>query len=111
MIPLTVPASKAFTPEELERRIASHAERVARMAEIEVRPRKKAATSECHTMRKAPLDLKLVSCAGCDRSLLGESQEPLRLTKYKRYTLPQPVAARLFHGRPYCARCAADYVT
>lgn len=111
-MPQTVPASKAFTPEELERRIAMHAERVARRAQDEAKPKRKPATpAESYAARATPKDLKLVNCAQCGKTLLGESQEPLRVTKYRRYTLPQPVAARLHGSRPYCARCAANYVT
>ena len=56
-------------------------------------------------------DLRLVNCAGCSRTLLGESQEPLRADAIARgrrtaANFPPPVAARLFNGRPYCAACA-----
>lgn len=135
--PQVVPAS-SLPPEELEARILFHQNRIAadlarmeeesRQAERRESERRergsqerqervgrqRAASVKCPVLPRGLKyrDLKIVSCARCSRTLLGESQEPLREEAVARRlrtasNFPPPVAARLHGGRPYCAMCAA----
>lgn len=112
---VTLPAS-SLPLEEYEARITAHQKRIARelsrMAAVErsQRPAVRRTTAPPAWMKYG--DLKIVSCARCSRTLLGESQEPLRAAALSRglkraANFPPPVAARLNGGRPYCDACAA----
>lgn len=121
---ITIPTSR-LTPEEREALIAGHQERITReMANLpKTILRGKTTTKEGsrradavkHPSPPGKLryrDLKVVNCARCSRTLLGESQEPLRAAaiaakKRTAANFPPPVAARLCGGRPYCEGCAA----
>lgn len=104
---LTLPASVALSPEEYESRIAAHAERVAR-EEAAIASSQRLSRKPRKPPAKLPPEMKIVSCAECSRTLLGESDEGRR-DRAKTRRLPPPVAARLHGGRPYCAGCAANY--
>lgn len=112
--PATAPLS-SLSEAEREARIAANVARIAADREARVKEQQervaaemtKPATVNTPTAAKLPLDLKLLNCARCSRTLLGESQEPLR--ERLRRALPPPVGARLFGGRPYCAGCAAYF--
>lgn len=125
---LTLPAA-SLPPEEYEARILAHQERIeremSRLELVERGQRRRGRTTTVEGSRRAAAaknpklpsglkyaDLKIVSCARCSRTLLGESQEPLRAAAVaakvrSAANFPPPVGARLHGGRPYCAGCAA----
>lgn len=120
---VTIPTSR-LTPEEREALVLAHQTRVAREMANQPKPKRGRTTTNEGTARsraaKHPSlpkkmryhDLKIVNCARCGRTLLGESQEPLRKAaieakKRTAANFPPPVAARLCGGRPYCEGCAA----
>lgn len=117
-VPATAPAS-SLPPDEYEARIAAHAARIAK-EEAALRQRKAVVDGPPKARdrgSKLPgrlhrADVRVVNCARCQRPLLGESQEILRLAHADSplaKNFPPPVAARLHGGRPYCATCATYY--
>lgn len=97
-----IPANVALDPDELEARIELYALRAEReMASVPTRRK-----SKRNPLMKPniSLDLKLVNCASCGATLLGESQERRR-KRIACARLYPPVAGRLFGGRPYCGGC------
>lgn len=118
-VPETVPAN-TLPHDEYEARIEAHQARIeAEAARLKPAKRKKGKT--VYHGKKPPSlpglkyeDLKIVNCARCGLTLLGESQEELRLAaisagKRTAGNFPPPVAKRLHGNRPYCAGCAAVY--
>ena len=107
IVPLVPAANKAFTPEELDERIAMHAARVEREEEQYRklnRPdeRGRSQAKGHHANGNAPLkaDWKTCRCAGCSCRLFGESMRDVPgLPGYTEH-----VAGRT-DGRPYCKAC------
>lgn len=125
------PVSQAFAGEEYEERIRFHSERVQK----EMEQLEQARIAELAALVSAPRtawkdnrplylkinrlpdgrraeELRLLACAECGKTLLGESEEflrvlPLGATKRMRRfvaSLPPGIAGRL-DGRPYCEEC------
>jgi hypothetical protein len=126
-------ANAVFTPEEMEARIAWHAARVER-EQAELPPLRADGRHRRDGERKfkSPADVilararngctpdgrdwgtvKVVTCGGCRKVLLGRADEYLRRLCVagrgrRPCALPPPVACRDAAGRSLCRRCSRD---